>query len=234
MSPPRQSPLDQLIPPEIKDDLFYQALSEMAARADVSTILEIGASAGGGSTEAIVDGMARNPGRPTLYTIEISRVRFAALQQRYAGNPHVKCCNVSSVAADDFPSEQDVRDFYESTPSNLNRYPLDLVLSWLRDDLDYVRTSGVPDRGIELIRRENGVDRFDLVLIDGSEFTGRAELDRVYGARFVMLDDVGSFKNLHNFQRLSRDPNYELRGSQPNLRSGCAMFARVTPAKSSA
>jgi hypothetical protein len=68
------------------------------------------------------------------------------------------------------------------------------------------------------------------VLIDGSEFTGRAELDLVYGARFLFLDDVVSFKNYHNFHRLHRDSAYQLRGSDPHLRNGAALFERVAPA----
>jgi hypothetical protein len=218
---------DVLIPPEISNDALYYALQQTARRGDVRTILEIGASSGGGSTEALVSGLLANPSKPTLFTIEVSRGRFAALQQRYAAYPQVKCYNVSSVPPEAFPSEAEVIEFYRTTPTALNRYPLELVLSWLRSDLEYIRTSGVPQRGIELIRQENGVDRFDMVLIDGSEFSGRAELEQVYGARFIFLDDVIGFKNWHNFHRLQQDPEYVLRGSDPHLRNGAAMFERV-------
>ena len=76
-------------------------------------------------------------------------------------------------------------------------------------DIDYVRITGVDEDGIERIRRENGIDCFDMVLIDGSEFTGKSELDKVYGARIILLDDINGFKNYDNYQRLVADKTYE-------------------------
>ena len=57
-------------------------------------------------------------------------------------------------------------------PSNLNAVPLRAVLGWLRDDLRTVAENGLSRDGIRLIKEQAGVDVFDLVLIDGSEFTG--------------------------------------------------------------
>jgi len=223
------SQLDQLIPAEIKNDQFYAAIRHITATENLKTMLEIGASSGDGSTEALVSGLLANPARPTLFSIEISKVRFAALQQRYAPCPAVKCYNVSSVSIAAFPSEAEVTAFYQSVPSALNGYPLEQVLSWLRADTEYIRSSGVTENGVELIKQENGIERFDLVLIDGSEFTGRAELELVYGARFILLDDILTFKNFHNFHRLRQDVNYKLKGADGRVRYGCAIFERVNP-----
>src|SRR6267154_5149422 len=60
-------------PGEIKDDAFYYCIERLAREADLRTILEIGSSAGGGSTEAFVKGIRRNPARPTLFCMEVSR-----------------------------------------------------------------------------------------------------------------------------------------------------------------
>jgi hypothetical protein len=226
VSTPKSSNLDRLIPPEIKDDPFYSAIERYAAHPTIRTILEIGASSGEGSTEAIVHGMLRNPGKPTLFTLEISIQRFEALRARYASNTQVNCYNASSVPLDGFESEDRVREFYGRTPSALNKYPLERVIGWLRADVEYVRENGIDTDGIERIRREHGIDRFDIVLIDGSEFTGRADLERVYGARYLLLDDINSLKNLENVERLSRDPQYILTGADLTLRAGCAIFER--------
>ncbi|MHC5832091.1 MAG: hypothetical protein ACYT04_92970, partial [Nostoc sp.] len=94
--------------------------------------------------------------------------------------------------------------------TNLNLYPLERVLGWLRQDIEYVNKSGVSDNGIQKIKKENNIDCFDLVLIDGSEFTGEAELDEVYGANLICLDDITTFKNYRNHQRLLADQNYVL------------------------
>src|SRR5678816_752168 len=138
------SPLNVLIPPEIKDDPFYAALVRIASDPSIRTILEIGASSGGGSTEALSAGAAQNPSRPTIYSIEVSTTRFQALRARYERNSQVKPYNVSSVPAEKFPSAAEVTDFYRDMPSALNRYPLEQVLSWLSADINYLRESAVP------------------------------------------------------------------------------------------
>jgi glycosyltransferase involved in cell wall biosynthesis/cyclopropane fatty-acyl-phospholipid synthase-like methyltransferase len=218
-----------LIPPEIKDDEFYLAIQTIARTENIKTVLEIGSSSGEGSTEAFVTGLRSNPHRPTLFCMEVSRPRFAALQKRYANESFVKCYNVSSVAVEQFPTENEVRQFYLTTPTALNNYSLEMVIGWLRGDIDYLNNSGVTLQGIRKIKQENKIDFFDLVLIDGSEFTGIAELDEVYGAKIIALDDVNAFKNYNNRQRLLADPNYELVSENIPLRNGYSIFKKTSP-----
>jgi ADP-heptose:LPS heptosyltransferase len=221
-----KSEMDVLIPPEIKNDEFYQIIQELAREESLRNVLEIGSSSGGGSTEAFVKGLQNNPGRPRLYCMEISRTRFGMLRDTYQNRDFVKCYNVSSVPLDKFPTEQDVAAFYSGVRTALNNYPLEMVLGWLRQDMEYVRDSGVPDDGIQRIRRENGIDCFDMVLIDGSEFAGSAELEEVYGARILILDDVNAYKNYYNYRRLKFDSGYVLLKENWSLRNGYAIFRR--------
>jgi hypothetical protein len=219
---------DQLIPPEVYHDGLYRLIESVARRKDVRTILEIGSSSGEGSTAAFVNGMKRNPNRPMLFCTEISRVRFAALQKRYCGRGDVQCYNVSTVSPEDFPTEAEVAAFYRNSCTALNRYPLDQVLEWLRQDLDYITKSQVEARGIQLIKEQHGISHFDVVLIDGSAFTGFAELDEVYGSRIILLDDINDIKNLQSYRRLASDPQYQLMEANWNLRNGYAAFKRKT------
>ncbi|MBL0320627.1 MAG: hypothetical protein IPP74_15235 [Alphaproteobacteria bacterium] len=152
--------------------------------------------------------------------------RFEALQERYADKAFVNCCNTSSVPISRFPSVQTIESFYRSQQSGLNQYPLTQVLGWLDQDLEYVRSSGCDESGIARIRRENSVDLFDMVLIDGSEFTGTAELDEVYGAKWLLLDDINTYKNFENHQRLNQDDSYELLVENRHLRNGYSIFRR--------
>ncbi len=220
------SELDNIIPPEIKSDEFYYKIEQIAQEANVKTVLEIGSSAGAGSTEAFVNGLSKNPYNPVLFCMEISRPRFAELQKRYGKHSFVKCYNVSSVSLKEFSSKKEVVHFYNTTTSALNEYPLDRVLGWLHQDIDYVKESGFHDCGIQRIKKENKIDNFDMVLIDGSEFTGKSELNLVYGAKIIMLDDINGYKNYHNFLRLSNDPDYLLVTENKNLRNGYAIFKR--------
>jgi len=223
----RPSELDRVIPPEIKEDEFYRFIETLAGQEDIKTILEIGSSAGDGSTEAWVKGLRSNPNKPTLFCLEISKPRFAELQKRYSAQPNVKCYRLSSVSLEKFPSEQQVRSFYYGTKTALNDYPLERVLGWLRQDMEYIKGQDLSGDGIGRIKRENNINRFDAVLIDGSEFTGSAELDEVYGAKFVLLDDINGFKNHQNYKRLISDPNYSLAAENWELRNGFAVFKRL-------
>ena len=222
----RSSDYDQTIPPEIIDDGFYEAIRSLAQTALIQTALEIGSSNGDGSTRAFVQGLHKNPNRPRLYCMEVSRPRFEQLQQRYADDPQVKCYNLTSVPLDRLPTERQVTDFYRRRDSKLNQVPLHEVLRWLRQDVEYLGKVGGTQNGIRTIKEENGIDRFGMVLIDGSEFTGSAELEEVYGADLILLDDIGTYKNLANYESLCADPGYRLVEEDRELRNGYAVFER--------
>lgn len=221
------SDLERKIPPQIIGDDFYSLIMKVASRPDIHTILEIGASAGEGSTEAFVTGMRTNPSSPVLYCLEISHARFSELSTKFADSPAVRCYNASSVPERSFASEDEVLDFWLKRTSKFSAFPLPLVLSWLSQDKAYLKSSGVADNGIREIMEQNKIAQFDVVLIDGSEFTGKAELDLIYGARIVFLDDIDTFKNYENFRRLSFDPIYELKHENHTLRNGFAMFEKL-------
>jgi glycosyltransferase involved in cell wall biosynthesis len=221
------SELDRLIAPEIKNDEFYTIIQKLATRGDIQTVLEIGSSSGGGSTEAFVTGLRKNPNHPTLYCMEVSKPRFAELSSRYQNDKFVKCYNISSISVEKFPDQQQVTDFYYNIPNNLKFYPVELVLGWLKQDIDYVNNSGVSGDGISKIKEENQIDYFDLVLIDGSEFTGSAELAEVYGARYICLDDITTYKNYDSHRQLLTDPNYKLLIENTTLRNGYSVFKKI-------
>ncbi|HSX25809.1 MAG TPA: hypothetical protein VLE89_02235 [Chlamydiales bacterium] len=221
-----RSQLDHLIAPEVKNDALYDAIYRLSSTETLSTILEIGSSSGEGSTAAFVSGIKNNPHRPTLACVEVSKRRFAKLQQHYINEPQVRCYNVSSVPLEAFPQESDLISFYENAPPEVIRLPLSQLFTWLKQDIEYLQQSSVPQRGIELIKQDLKIDHFDMVLIDGSEFTGRAELDQLYGAKFILLDDVLSFKNHSNRARLLSDPRYALLEENLSLRHGYSIFRR--------
>ncbi len=222
------SELNFLIPPEIKNDDFYTIIQELARSEDIKTVLEIGSSSGGGSTEAFVTGLRNNVNQPQLFCMEVSKPRFAELSKRYENDKFVKCYNVSSVAIEEFPDQSEVTDFYYNSENDLKKFPLEMVLGWLQQDIEYVRSAGVSTNGIRQVKQDNQIDDFDLVLIDGSEFTGISELKEVYGSKFILLDDITTFKNHTNHQQLLADPNYILLSQNTSVRNGYSVFKRLS------
>jgi hypothetical protein len=165
-----------------------------------------------------------------VFCLEAARDRFDELRARYAPYEFVHPYNASSVEPADYAEEEEVRDFHRAVPTALNAFPLEEVLRWRDAELAYLASSGIAVDGIDRIRREHAVEEFDCVLLDGSEFTARAELELVYGARWVLLDDVNSFKNHANCLRLLDDPRYRLVDAGPRLRNGYAVFERLETA----
>jgi glycosyltransferase involved in cell wall biosynthesis len=225
------SELNRVIAPEIEGDAFYDIIVRLAADETVRTVLEIGSSSGGGSTKAFVAGLSRNPGSPKLFCIEISKPRFQQLRETYSSYPFVHCYNRSTVRAEQFPTPDMVISFYNEVASSLRRFPLPRVLDWLRQDIQYVRESGVEAGAIEQIKADHAIDVFDMVLIDGSEFTGQIEFELIRGAGLILLDDTNTFKCHAVRQTLLDDPMYDLVADDRELRNGYSVFRRRATAR---
>lgn len=223
------SGLDRLLPPQVRNDSFYRAIIKVAARPDVRTVLEIGASSGSGSTEALINGALQNPaGPPAIHSIEVSKARIGEFLARWKDFPFVHGYNTSSVPAESFPTKDEITRFYRDVRSKLRNVRLEKVLGWLKQDLDYLAQH--PELSVHGIRRIKGAQKialFDAVLIDGSEFTGRVEMEEIYGARILMLDDTRSYKNWDNLKRLEEDPAYRRVKKSRWTRNGWAIFERV-------
>lgn len=221
-----RSPLDLLIPPEVANDAFSQIIKEVAARPEVHTALEIGSSSGAGSTASLVAGM-KDKEEKALHCIELSTPRFRELTGRYKDLPWVHCYNLPSIALDEMPTEADLASFFKAHPdSAVHQVGLRSMTRWLRQDIDYMKRHERGEAGIQVAREKAGVETFDLVLIDGSEFTGRAELQHVYGATYVLLDDTRTFKTYEACERLRQDACYELVAEDRQCRGGFAVFQR--------
>ena len=108
--------LDEIISGEICDDQFYKLLKAYASRLDLQLFLEIGSSAGGGSTQAFVDGISPRPdsSEVSVYCFELSKARYQLLAETYSSFPFIKPYNVSSISAAEFPDVSNVIDFYQN------------------------------------------------------------------------------------------------------------------------
>ncbi|MDX2110932.1 MAG: glycosyltransferase family 1 protein [Verrucomicrobiota bacterium] len=220
---------DQIIRAEICGDEFSQELERVAREEARGPILEIGSSSGDGSTASLVRGLMENPNHPVIHCIEASRERFKLLAERYRDNPSVICHNTSSVTEAEIMSAADVQERY--VPGRI-AFPLETILKWREEGIDYEKTAGIPQDGIRRIKAAYGIEHFDVVLIDGSEFTGEAECALIDGARIILLDDINVHKNARNFERLMRDPRYQLIRKNESLRNGYAVFKRPDTALS--
>lgn len=220
------SDLNFRISPEIVNDKLSSTIASLAKQDDVKKIIEIGSSSGAGSTRSFIEAIAGRPdaNEVHLYCLELSNKRYNALKRYTAQFPFVKCFNLSSVAANEFPSEEEVTNFYRTRNTKLNNVSLQEVLRWRTQDLEYITQSGKDVNGINAIKETYGIENFDLCLIDGSEFTGSAELSHLLGAKYILLDDTESYKCREAFESLASNTDYQLVKHDPFLRNGFAFF----------
>ena len=219
---------DKIIPGEISDDNFAKHIKEIASNKTNKLFVEIGSSAGGGSTKQFIESLIKreDKGLCKLICFEASQPRSTRLKNAYGQHDFVYIYNQSSIKLSDYPNYKELIAFYLKTKSNLNRYGLIVVLSWLRLELKYLRKKGLgTNSGIEIMQKDFD-ENIDVLLIDGSEFTGEAEFRYLKSAKYVLLDDINSFKNLRNYVNLSNSNDHQIIAVNRTLRNGYAIFKR--------
>lgn len=222
--------LNNIIPPEIKNDELYDQIAHIVYEINATTVIEIGSSNGLGSTQAIVSGIkaAGLEDIAKVFCIEASKIRCAELAKNHKKNSFIIPYNYCSVGLKDYLSEAEVKHFYNNIKTNLNNYPLEEILRLRREEIEYIKANKIPFYGIDSIMVHNDIEKFDLAILDGSAFTGKADCMRlIWLADWIILDDVSGIKNYITDNILDGDNlSYELICRNLNLRNGYSIFKR--------
>ncbi|WP_310619903.1 hypothetical protein [Flexibacterium corallicola] len=160
-----------------------------------------------------------------LFCLELSKVRYDILSETFSRDEFVRPYNMSSVPSTQYPSEMDIIQFFLNTPSNLNSAGLEVVLDWYSADLKYCQ-SNRDVSGISYIKDHNNINRFDLVLIDGSEFTGPCDAAMVYGSKVIVLTGTESYRGMYAHRLLKEDTTYHWVAYDPSIHDGYSIFER--------
>ena len=221
------SGLDAIIDPEVNQNTrSYYIIQEYLKRVPVSTVIEIGASQGNGTTEALIKGILNSPSKGKgvmMASIEVSKARFKLLKERYLNIPFFTPYNTSSVTLDKFPNEEQVAKFIRKT--GVHGGNVEEVLKWLRQDIKYVTDNGFNENGIQKIKDDFNVKSFSFACIDGSEFTGEAEFNELPDCDAFFLDDTAVYKNWVPHRTLEKDQNY-VKLFQEDIRGGSSLFCK--------
>lgn len=194
------------------NDLFGQALAKYSKGKKVG--LEIGGGTGDGSTQCIFT--------EKLFSIEINPERIGRHRMNLEAKGGVSIQG-SAVTRGLWMNKFDILEFYTNRKTNLNQYSSEMVLGWYSECLDLAKP--YTTNAIEDIHFDHNVD-FDFVLIDGSPFSGEAELRcvRPFLAEkaIIALDDINDIKNYDNYHKLKN--HTELLWEDWNIRNGAAIF----------
>ena len=219
--------LDEIIGPEVNSyTQTYHVIQEYLKRVPVQTVIEIGASSGGGTTEALIKGILTGSTKGEgvqMASIEVSRARFKNLQERYAGISFFKPYNTSSLPLNRFPTADQVRAFCRETGVFGATY--EGVIPWLEQDIKYVIDNNFDENGIEKIKKDFGCEKFDLACIDGSEFLGNEEFKELPDCDAYILDDINVHKNWHSHRALLKNSDYVLLFEE-KIRNGSSLFCK--------
>ena len=194
------------------NDSFGQALQKYSEGLDVG--LEIGGGTGDGSTQCIRT--------KKLFSIENHPDRIGRHAMNLSARGGV-AINGTATLSSLWLNKKDIEEFYQTTKTKLNQYPLEQVLGWHNVCLETAyqyKTSAIED-----VHFDHSVD-FNFVLIDGSPFSGESELRcvRPFLAEkaIIALDDVNDIKNWANYQKLKGFS--ELLWEDWSVRNGAAIF----------
>jgi len=194
------------------NDSFGKALAKYSEGLDVG--LEIGGGTGDGSTQCIRT--------KRLFSIENHPDRIGRHSMNLSARGGVSV-NGTATLPKLWMNQLDVAEFYGTNKTTLNQYPLDQVLGWYHECIEFAQPYST--NAIEDIHFEHRVD-FNFVLIDGSPFSGEAELRcvRPFLAEkaIIALDDINDIKNLANYNKLKGFG--KLLWEDWSVRNGAAIF----------
>jgi len=193
-------------------DSFGKALAKYSEGLDVG--LEIGGGTGDGSTQCIRT--------KRLFSIENHPDRIGRHSMNLSARGGVSI-NGTATLPKLWMNQLDVAEFYGTNKTNLNQYPLTQVIGWYHECVQSAEPFST--NAIEDIHIEHKVN-FNFVLIDGSPFSGEAELRcvRPFLAEkaIIALDDVNDIKNLANYNKLKGFA--KLLWEDWSVRNGAAIF----------
>jgi len=193
-------------------DSFGKALAKYSEGLDVG--LEIGGGTGDGSTQCIRT--------KRLFSIENHPNRIGRHSMNLSARGGVSVKGTATLPKL-WMNQLDIAEFYGTNKTALNQYPLDQVLGWYHECIESAELYST--NAIEDIHFDHNVD-FNFVLIDGSPFSGEAELRcvRPFLAEraIIALDDINDIKNWANYHKLKGFA--ELLWEDWSVRNGAAIF----------
>ena len=193
-------------------DSFGKALAKYSEGLEIG--LEIGGGTGDGSTQCIRT--------KKLFSIENHPDRIGRHSMNLSAKGGVSVKGTATLPSL-WMNQLDIAEFYGTNKTALNQYPIDQVLGWYHECIESAKPYST--NAIEDIHIEHKVD-FNFVLIDGSPFSGEAELRcvRPFLAEkaIIALDDVNDIKNWANYHKLKGFA--KLLWEDWSARNGAAIF----------
>lgn len=189
---------------QICNDSFSKYITEFALNKKYKNYLEIGTWNGLGSTKAFIDGLLKRNDNYCFYSLECNKDKSVDAKNRY--NKYHKVHILNEVIWNEEPS-----DFYEIFPQCLTNK---MYKRWNEVDLINMKKCKL------FLNRTNLPKIFDVILLDGGEFTTYHEFQKLKNrCKILMLDDINTDKCKLIVKEIENNPNWIILKKE-NVRNG--------------
>jgi len=196
---------------QICNDSFSNEIVKYASDRRYKSFLEIGTWNGLGSTRAFAHGFTRRNDDYVFYSLECNKGKALDAGRLYANNPKIHILN--EVIWNEEPS-----DFYEVFPQCLTNA---MYKRWNEVDIVNMKRCKL------FLERPELPDVFDVMLLDGGEFTTYHEFQTLKNrCKVLMLDDINVDKCKLIVQEIESDPSWRTIRKE-NVRNGFLIVEKV-------
>jgi len=187
----------------------------------IQKIIEIGSGSGNGSTQCFIRALAPNQTNNTkLICIEAVEEHYNDLVRLTKDIDFVEAHNKSSIGFNQLSTKEYSTYANSEYNSHLSEDEIKNREQWFNDDIDFFKNTKT---GVV----ENLDGKYDLCLIDGSEFSGYDEFKAIeHNVRFILLDDDRVYKNIKTKNELLKNDNWTLIAEGAE-RNGWSSFAKI-------
>jgi hypothetical protein len=191
-----------------EDNALSTWIRDMCRDENNKVFLEIGTWNGLGSTRVFVDALEGRTDT-TFYSLECNSEKSAHARKFYEGVANVHILNEILV---------------ELTPEQVYE-----VFPEAKDDPEFNRWNTVDIENMKECAVFSSADRFDVVLLDGGEFTTWHEFQHIKDkCRYLLLDDTNANKCKKIVEEVKAHPEiWKILGEEQSVRNGVMMLQRL-------
>lgn len=196
---------------QICNDGFSNEITRYASDLRYKTFLEIGTWNGLGSTKAFSNGFKNRDDEYVFYSLECNKDKCSDASKLYTDNSKIHILNevIWNVEPD---------DFYKIFPQCLTNK---MYKHWNEVDIINMKTCDL------FLNRPNLPEIFDVLLLDGGEFTTFYEFQILKNrCKILMLDDINVDKCILIVNEIRSDKSWKIIKYE-NIRNGYLIAERI-------
>jgi hypothetical protein len=197
---------------QIHNDEFSRDIQWFASNKSLKSFLEIGTWNGLGSTKAFVNGLKDRDDDYIFYSLECNKekCRDASLLYKNYNKVHI----LNEVIWNEEP-----KNFYEIFPQCKSN---ETFKHWHEIDMTNMKECNL------FLERKDLPEIFDVILLDGGEFTTYYEYQYLKNrCKYLLLDDINVDKCKLIIKELESDPSWKILKKVTNLRNGYLIAEKI-------